>query len=260
MRIEVVCVECSVKYKSNTGRVPKFPGFCSDCAKHKKYEAGRADPVQREKQTEQNRLWKKNNPEQHKEINRAYKIAHHEEIIVKSRLYQNANREAVIEGNRKRARAKSLITPKKIRNIICMQCGASDRKTSKSSLYSNLCAKCRSSEINRSWPLENPDAERARQHRRRARVNGVWGPNFTKEDKARLFKEQKGRCCDCNCLFDNTKKGKATVAHLNPLDGSDVKGSNWSGNIALQCSSCNSKQGTKTHPMATLSLFDRVIM
>ncbi len=77
-------------------------------------------------------------------------------------------------------------------------------------------------------------------------------------------KEIGGKCVPCVVARNASRAhdmcvcggGKAlTVGHLVPLFRG---GSNLAANIVAQCLSCNCKQGTKIHPFAKPTLFDKV--
>lgn len=86
-------------------------------------------------------------------------------------------------------------------------------------------------EANRQWHLDNPDARRIRQRNRVARLKGAEG-QFTKDDIARIFGLQKGKCAYCRVKL--TKKHH--VDHIRPIAKG---GTNWPRNLQLTCSACN---------------------
>jgi 5-methylcytosine-specific restriction endonuclease McrA len=98
------------------------------------------------------------------------------------------------------------------------------------------------------WSQNNPEKLQTKKHKRRALKKSSLG-SFTSDQWKKLVQSHNGRCIDCNA------SGVMTVGHLVPLSKG---GSNWIGNIKPQCVSCNSKQGSKVHPKAVLSLFDKV--
>jgi 5-methylcytosine-specific restriction endonuclease McrA len=99
------------------------------------------------------------------------------------------------------------------------------------------------------WRVANPERRSVERQARRARKRAALGSHTAEEWKA-LVARHRGRCIDCG------KAGKMTVGHLVPLSKG---GSNFIGNLKPQCGSCNSKQATKVHPLAVLSLFDRMV-
>jgi len=67
------------------------------------------------------------------------------------------------------------------------------------------------------------------------------GGSFTKDDVARILKEQRGKCAYCR----KSLKAGHSVDHVMPLV---LKGSSNPNNLQLLCKSCNSSKGGK-HPI-----------
>lgn len=74
----------------------------------------------------------------------------------------------------------------------------------------------------------------------RARRHGAPGRLRARDWRATV-ERQGGRCIDCGDLV------ALTVGHLVPLSR---EGTNDPANIVGQCAPCNSRQGTKIHPLA----------
>jgi 5-methylcytosine-specific restriction endonuclease McrA len=89
----------------------------------------------------------------------------------------------------------------------------------------------------------------ASRHKRRARLLGIQGADFSPEDFIVILKAQGNRCIDCK------KKTRLTIAHLRPLSRN---GNNSPRNIAGQCFPCNLKQSTSVHRKAKRGFWDRL--
>jgi hypothetical protein len=90
----------------------------------------------------------------------------------------------------------------------------------------------------------NPDMYRAiriRRLARKANAEGTW----TKEDWQLILDKYNNSCIDCGITQEEYGVRRLDVGHLIPLSRG---GSNWPHNLAPQCRSCNSKQGSNIHP------------
>jgi hypothetical protein len=236
----ITCVACHKKAKNRSDS--RFLDKCSVCANPERLRLRRKENLEasRAQGIKDARLYRERHPEEARARCRAYRSAHLDEARARCRAWTIVHHEEVLASHR-----------------IYYVLNKADRLAYGRTYYYANKEAC--DNRNRAYSLANPDVFVAISHRRRAKIKGALGPPFTKNDKARLLLEQKGLCFDCKLPFNDNPGGKVTIGHLNPIDGDEVKGSNWSGNIVLQCKSCNSKQGTKTHSMATLSLFDRIV-
>lgn len=86
----------------------------------------------------------------------------------------------------------------------------------------------------------DPIVRVVREARRRTRKLECGG-SFTKDDVARILKEQGGKCAYCRASL----KSGHSVDHVIPLI---LKGSSNPNNLQLLCKSCNSSKGGK-HPI-----------
>jgi hypothetical protein len=89
----------------------------------------------------------------------------------------------------------------------------------------------------RNWQLNNPDAFKAIQHRKRARRRQAAG-YFTANDVSHMRIKQSNKCYYCG---RNLKR--PTIDHKVPLIRG---GTNWPSNLCLACQSCNDSKGKKT--------------
>lgn len=92
-------------------------------------------------------------------------------------------------------------------------------------------------EIKKAWRQANLGSRAAIQHAYRTRRLGAEG-SYTQEDLCKLLSQQQGECL---CGADFSLVGY-TVDHKTPLSRG---GTNWSSNIQLLCSICNSSKGAK---------------
>jgi 5-methylcytosine-specific restriction endonuclease McrA len=88
------------------------------------------------------------------------------------------------------------------------------------------------------WQRAHPDAGRVAASRHRSRVAGSVG-KYTARDLTRIFLDQGGLCHYC----DTPLGEKFHADHKQPVSRG---GSNWPGNIACACASCNQHKGAKT--------------
>ena len=96
--------------------------------------------------------------------------------------------------------------------------------------------KSRISARNKKYRQENPEASRARVHKRRA-IKTKSGGSYTAAEWKSLCKKYGNRCLDCG------KKSKLTADHVIPI----VKGGTSSiDNIQPLCMPCNAKKHTGT--------------
>lgn len=84
------------------------------------------------------------------------------------------------------------------------------------------------------WRATNPEAKRALDHARRARLRSAEG-RYRTEDVRRIFAAQKGRCAYCKTSI----KSAYDVDHITPISRG---GSNWPRNIQLTCEPCNQRK------------------
>lgn len=84
----------------------------------------------------------------------------------------------------------------------------------------------------------HPDAGRSNLAAYRARKRATEG-RFTKDDVARVFRLQRGRCGLCR------KKLHRRKFHVDHVVALAVGGSNWPSNIQLLCASCNLSKGAR---------------
>lgn len=89
---------------------------------------------------------------------------------------------------------------------------------------------------------KDPQKYIIREHISRAKRNSSIG-EFTKQDIAEKFKEQKGKCYYCECDIGAAKDKRWNVEHLIPLSRG---GTNFPSNIAVSCATCNFTKSTKT--------------
>jgi 5-methylcytosine-specific restriction endonuclease McrA len=92
------------------------------------------------------------------------------------------------------------------------------------------------------WIKEHPDAWKAIQHKRRARIKGNGG-SFTGEELKELFEQQDGFCFYCGTLLYSSFDNDIHTDHKVPLSRG---GTNDISNIALCCASCNRHKHTMT--------------
>jgi 5-methylcytosine-specific restriction endonuclease McrA len=249
LRVEINCVSCGVKAMKNRGG--KFEEHCSPCSMKMYHRQNDA-----------------------KKGFYATIICTDCKVVSKKSTMNLQTQDKCYSCSKKKV----------VRIIICEECKSVVKKMNNPSRvkYPSLCMTCIKRRLNREnhgrWRRANPDrlAEIQRRTRarnavknrrkmqeyrlnnkeifrrlniaRRARKRSALGFYSVAEWKA-LVTKHKGCCVDCG------KKGNLTVGHLIPLSKG---GSNWIGNIKPQCGECNSRQSTKVHPLATLSLFDRL--
>lgn len=108
------------------------------------------------------------------------------------------------------------------------------RKRSRQNYHEN---KPRHRANNRRYKRENPEANVAREQRRRARERNAPG-DHTADDVKRIYRQQRGRCLNCRASL----KDGYHVDHIVPLARG---GSNWPGNLQLLCPPCNIAKGAK---------------
>lgn len=89
------------------------------------------------------------------------------------------------------------------------------------------------------WQKNNPEAVRARNHKRRAKVRNAEG-YFSKSDIENIQISQGHKCAFCGC---GTLKS-FHVDHKLPISRG---GTNWPDNIQILCAPCNLKKGAKTN-------------
>ncbi len=90
---------------------------------------------------------------------------------------------------------------------------------------------------NKDWVKRNPDKNRAKAERYRARQLEAEG-SFTAADIDALYETQAGRCAYCGCDISDGYH----IDHVQPLSRG---GSNWPDNLALACVKCNTSKGAK---------------
>ena len=104
----------------------------------------------------------------------------------------------------------------------------------------------------RQWRLQNPDKQSAASRRwienNPDQIRILWKKNgalrrnaegkFTKEDVARILREQKRKCAYCRKLLDS----KYHLDHIHPITKG---GSNFPRNLQLTCATCNKNKFTK---------------
>lgn len=84
----------------------------------------------------------------------------------------------------------------------------------------------------------NPNKEKARRHRRRARILASQDGHFTADDVKLQYKSQRGKCWHCG----NKVGDDYHIDHLYPLV---LGGSNGARNIVVSCEPCNLSKGAK---------------
>lgn len=90
------------------------------------------------------------------------------------------------------------------------------------------------------WRKANPDQQRSKEKRRRARERGAAGSHTAAEVKA-LFFRQKGKCAYCRTSIKDYYEEDHIVALANG-------GSDYISNIQLTCGPCNWSKGAR-HPI-----------
>jgi len=85
------------------------------------------------------------------------------------------------------------------------------------------------------WHRVNPEAQAAKNARRRTKSRQAEG-SYTADDVKALVARQKSRCACCGA------KKKLAVDHIVPLAKG---GSNWPRNLQMLCRSCNSKKAAR---------------
>ena len=228
MFIEIVCSKCGDTAKKLEGR-SKFPDLCKKCSNVSfAMESSSKNP---EKVKEHKRKHCKNNPEKVLDSKRRSRIKHKVLANERARNRRIENPEKTCKASRKhyaKNREKLLADahrfrvehPEIVREYYL-------RGYAKKKNFDRYASECR---------------------KRRARKLNALGDHTTKQVQA-VFDRQGGKCYDCG------KVEKLTIGHKNPLS---IGGSDDISNIIGQCFPCNAKQGSKVHPDATLSLFDRV--
>lgn len=97
-------------------------------------------------------------------------------------------------------------------------------------------------EYGRRWSKSHPEKTRAKNHRRRARINGNEG-SYTTAEEMELFAWQDGRCHYCGAFLYSFYPQKYHIDHKTPISRG---GSNFIENIALSCPRCNEMKSNKT--------------
>lgn len=95
-------------------------------------------------------------------------------------------------------------------------------------------------ELNKRWVRENPEMNRAKANRRRAKKAGTEG-SYSKADIEELKAMQFNLCGNHKCRA-NLSVTKFHVDHIVPLHHG---GTNWPDNLQLLCPFCNGSKGHK---------------
>lgn len=101
-------------------------------------------------------------------------------------------------------------------------------------------------ERDKQWQIDNPEACRAKSHRRRARLAGLPA-RFTNDDWQQILKSYGGRCAYCGIASDRLQQ-----EHIIPL----TQGGGYTpDNIVPACPECNQRKGNRTPEEAGMELW-----
>lgn len=162
------------------------------------------------------------NREQIRKAQTAYSEKHREEAVRRATEWRKANPEkyrAAMAKHRERHREKRREVERK------------RRRDNPQKYYEKYLA----------WRLNNPEKEKAKNHRARARRRGSSG-SYSESDVIALLKTQKNKCLGCERQFG--KSLSYEIDHVMPLF---LGGSNGPDNIQLLCRRCNRSKGAM-HP------------
>lgn len=172
----------------------------------------------RKRLAEYQRAWRKANREKIAGWGKEYYQANRDRIQERNKAYHQTNREKTKENRSAWAAAN----PEKM-----LEYG---RRYYRANREKKLAA-------TRERAKKNPDQQRAKRGRRRARVLAAPG-SHTAADIQSLYAAQEGRCAYCNAEVGQNYH----VDHVVPLSRG---GSNWPDNLAIACPSCNSSKNDK---------------
>lgn len=166
-------------------------------------------------------------------------LAHRFEIAARAKTRRKEINARVRE--RYRITHGGLVQPRGLTN----QCGHSEEKhfakgMCKNCYYAKIYAENREQEINRSnkWRKTNPEKAKAREHRRRARLESGGAP-FTADEWFALLVSHDWKCYYCKVELT---RYSASPDHLVPLSAG---GSNSIVNIVPACRTCNYSKNDK---------------
>jgi len=110
------------------------------------------------------------------------------------------------------------------------------------------------------WQAAHPEAMQVIRSARLAAEKDAPGRVSAAEWKA-ILKKFKHRCAHCGIQLNTVKNDPAqmTQDHLVPLQGEDVRGTNYAFNIVPACRACNTSKSNRIVANAQYSLFDRVL-
>lgn len=178
--------------------------------------------------------WQQDNKEYVSEKAHEYYLEHRDEIIARVKQYYQDNKEA------RKAYIKQWQADNKEKLRIYRKDGYERHKHEKY-LYTQEYRR-RNPEKVRQWARDayaaNPDKEKAKQHRRRARILASQDGHFTADDVKLQYKSQRGKCWHCG----NKVGDDYHIDHLYPLV---LGGSNGARNIVVSCEPCNLSKGAK---------------
>jgi 5-methylcytosine-specific restriction endonuclease McrA len=183
----------------------------------------------KERSRAKNRAWAAANAERNREAARSYYAANKDKVVA----YRRANADAIREwkrADRARKRQEKEERERQWREDHPQEYEAQLRGREERQ-------KERISRKNRLWRINNREASRAKDTRRRIRKMKAEG-NHTGDDIKRQYKAQKGRCYYCGVKVGQDYH----VDHVIPLSRG---GSNGPENIVISCPFCNQSKKDK---------------
>jgi 5-methylcytosine-specific restriction endonuclease McrA len=105
------------------------------------------------------------------------------------------------------------------------------------------------------WQKENPDKIKVNHSNRHAAMRDAPG-KLTAEEWSAILKKYKYTCQYCHNKFPSDQ---LTQDHVVPLQGADVKGTNFAFNIVPSCRPCNTSKNNRILPGTQHTLFDQFI-
>lgn len=172
-----------------------------------------------EEKHEQSKQWREANTDRKRE---------------KDREYRERNRDRVLENKRRWHRDNQ---QKVVKNVACWR-KANPGKHRRHNQRYYVRHQAKINAYHRQYREQNPEKEKAKSQRRRAREQNAAGVH-TAADIRECYMEQAGRCAYCGMpVYDDYH-----VDHIIPLARG---GTNWPENICIACPNCNLEKGDKT--------------
>lgn len=172
---------------------------------------------------------------------RTYQAENAESISVKRAEYREKNREALREDNNRRYRqdpeVRKLAAKKWRESLTPEQRKAHDKKghAKRDPIHVHAVHRAWLLRTGYQWHKVNPEAQAAKNARRRTKINQAEG-TYTADDVKELLAKQKNRCACCGA------KKNLAVDHIVPLTKG---GSNWPRNLQMLCKPCNSRKAAR---------------